>query len=173
MTLFGASDSRQSNGGIQTLIVGIWETIRISMDNGDYNHVDDRIIKMTFVNETEIDDRPNQPTNIVLVDPGGSDVPVYGWVLIVVGSVLLLAVLCACPCDRTDDDDGDGGERHDAHETPHHRESLLVHLPPDEDYDEFDIPGESTGGGGVATSTRSGNRPGGMDVPGTSVDDSY
>lgn len=127
LTLFGSD--------LETESLATKDTLRRNVNRGDYNNLDGRIIRLTFLNATDLDQFPDdQQPRAPSGATNGNEIPVYGWVLIVVGSILLLAMLCACPnpCARKEFYDDDEEEHY-----VDHRESLLVH---DHEYNDFEMP---------------------------------
>ena len=121
-------------------------TIRTNMNNGQYDNTDNRIIDLVFLDIDGADqltedngggDRAPPPSQPITA-PRGRGMPLYGWVLIMVGSVLLAAILCACPSpcalgNRDDDEDYEDEYISD------HQDMLL-----DEEYDDFELTREDT-----------------------------
>jgi len=99
MTLFGDNLSDDVNSTLALL--------QILMENGAFDDVDDRIVKVRYRDVTVVEPNPVGPTTVDDAGGGVDDVPNYAWVLIAVGAAMLLALCCACPfpCGKDDDDD--------------------------------------------------------------------
>ena len=138
MTVFG--------GNIGDTVQETEMKVQLNMDDGIYDTgVDDRIVSISWRGsiQLEVDASTGSTRPPNENSAGGKKVPAYAWVLVVLGSMLMFLILCACPCpfgrrrEEGSHTTPSTPSSRGADQYPEHHESLLINA---NEYDTFKMP---------------------------------
>ena len=119
--------------------------LEVSMDNGEFDQgIDNRILTVRFLNDSDIDRLVDDPDPVLKdTDDFSKALPAWAAVLIGIGTILAVAILCACPLSCGSDTDEDSAKSHSLNEEQQHR-LVVDNLPAYEEVDNtlFAIPDE-------------------------------